>query len=73
MKPHLDIEYGDLVSVVRGLHKDRVGIVIDISYRRGWHDSLMYTVLDEATQETITAKGINLKILTADYLSQHQL
>ena len=73
MKLHLDIEVGDLVSAVGGIHKDRIGVVIDIRYRRGWHDSLMYTMLDEATQQSFSTKGINLKILTEDYLSQHKL
>lgn len=70
---HLDIEYGDLVSVVRGKHRGRLGVVIDIKYRRGQEDSLIYTMLDEATKENFCTKGVSLRLLTADYPSQHLL
>ncbi len=41
---------------------------LDIEYR-GYRDTLLYTLLDEATQETFTVLGSNLKILTASYFT----
>ena len=59
----LDIEPWDLVSVIAGKNQGRIGKVIDIRYNRCHRDTLLYTLVDEATQETFKTVGTNLKLL----------
>ena len=67
---HLDIEYGDLVTVFRGNNAGRSGVVIDIRYQEGLNSTLMYMMLDEKTNTTFRSRGFDLKLLTPSYLPQ---
>lgn len=70
MKPHLDIECGDLVSVVSGKNRGRTGVVIGIGYKESYNDTLVYMLLDESKKESFSAIGAVLKFVTPCYLSQ---
>ena len=70
MKPHLDIENGDLCAVVKGKKQGRVGVVVGIRYDGSYKDTLIYTLLDEETHKYFNMIGAYLKLLVPCYLSQ---